>query len=181
MADLIDRQAAIDAVKKNTFRLTFAEEQNCEGHVAWSAEAVYSDVMEGALLDLPSAQPEQRQRHGQYEQDGRRGAGMSWISREDLMEWLETEEDEMREIDDREAAHEASYIRKHVMEMPKEDVKPVVQAHWDVIDTDSEGDEAFTHVWATLRCSNCGAERSVEDDYVPQYCEGCGAKMEEQE
>jgi len=57
-ADTISRQAAIDAVKKNTFRLTFAEEQNCEGHVAWSAEAVYSDVMEGALLDLPSAQPE---------------------------------------------------------------------------------------------------------------------------
>ena len=56
--DCISRQAAIDAVKKNTFRLTFAEEQNCEGHVAWSAEAVYSDVMEGALLELPSAQPE---------------------------------------------------------------------------------------------------------------------------
>ena len=58
--DLIERQKAIDAVKKNTFRLTFAEEQNCEGHVAWSAEAVYSDVMEGALLELPSAQPEKR-------------------------------------------------------------------------------------------------------------------------
>ena len=58
MSDLISRQAAIDAVKKNTFRLTFAEEQNCEGHVAWSAEAVYSDVMEGALLELSSAQPE---------------------------------------------------------------------------------------------------------------------------
>ena len=60
MDDLISRQAAIDAVKKNTFRLTFAEEQNCEGHVAWSAEAVYSDVMEGALLELPSAQLGQR-------------------------------------------------------------------------------------------------------------------------
>ena len=58
MNDLISRQAAIDAVKRNTFRLTFAEEQNCEGHVAWSAEAVYSDVMEGELLELPSAQPE---------------------------------------------------------------------------------------------------------------------------
>jgi len=56
--DLIDRQAAIDAVKKNTFRLTFAEEQNCEGHVAWSANAVYSDVIEGALLELPSVLPE---------------------------------------------------------------------------------------------------------------------------
>jgi hypothetical protein len=58
MSDLISRQAAIDAVKKNTFRLTFAEEQNCEGHLAWSANAVYSDVIEGALLELPSAQPE---------------------------------------------------------------------------------------------------------------------------
>ena len=38
MNDLISRQAAIDAVKKNTFRLTFAEEQNCEGHVAWRAK-----------------------------------------------------------------------------------------------------------------------------------------------
>ena len=60
MSDLIRRQAAIDAVKKNTFRLTFAEEQNCEGHVAWSANAVYSDVIEGALLELPSAQPERK-------------------------------------------------------------------------------------------------------------------------
>ena len=58
VSDSISRQSAIDAVRKNTFRLTFAEEQNCEGHVAWSAEAVYSDVMEGALLELPSAQPE---------------------------------------------------------------------------------------------------------------------------
>jgi hypothetical protein len=56
MGDLISRQAAIDALKRNTFRLTFAEEQNCEGHVAWSAKAVYSEVMEGVLLDLPSAQ-----------------------------------------------------------------------------------------------------------------------------
>ena len=57
MNDLISRQAAIDALKRKTFRLTFAEEQNCEGHVTWSAYAVYSDVMEGELLELPSAQP----------------------------------------------------------------------------------------------------------------------------
>ena len=56
--DMVSRRAALDAVKRNTFRLTFAEEQNCEGHVAWSAEAVYSDVMESELLELPSAQPE---------------------------------------------------------------------------------------------------------------------------
>ncbi len=60
MNDLISRQAAIEALKRKTFRLTFAEEQNCEGHVAWSADAVYSDVMEGELLELPSVQPERK-------------------------------------------------------------------------------------------------------------------------
>lgn len=60
--DHISRQAAIDAVKRNTFRLTFSQERNCEGHVAWSAEAVYSDVMEDELLDLPSAQPDEKLR-----------------------------------------------------------------------------------------------------------------------
>lgn len=56
--DCVSRQAAIDAVRENTFRLTFAEEQGCEGHVAWRAEAVYSDVMEGALLELPPVTPQ---------------------------------------------------------------------------------------------------------------------------
>lgn len=60
MDDLISRQAAIEAIKKNTFRLTVAEEQNAEGHVAWNAYVVYSDVAEGSLLELPSVQPEQR-------------------------------------------------------------------------------------------------------------------------
>ena len=57
-SDCISRQAAIDALKRKTFQLTFAEEQKCELHIAWSADAVYSDVMEGALLELPSTQPE---------------------------------------------------------------------------------------------------------------------------
>lgn len=47
---------------------------------------------------------------------------MSWINRDDLIEWLHAEEDEMLEIDDRREAHEASYIRKHVREMPGMDV-----------------------------------------------------------
>jgi hypothetical protein len=42
--DCVSRQAVLDAVRKNTFRLTFAEEHNCKGHIAWSAEAVYSMV-----------------------------------------------------------------------------------------------------------------------------------------
>lgn len=61
--DAISRQAAIDAVEKNTFRLTFAEEHNCEGYVAWSAEAVYSDVIEGALLELPPVTPQPKIGH----------------------------------------------------------------------------------------------------------------------
>lgn len=52
---------------------------------------------------------------------------MSWINRDDLIEWLHTEEDEMLEIDDRREAHEASYIRKHVREMPGMDVSQVMQ------------------------------------------------------
>lgn len=77
MSDLIDREAAIDAVRKNTFRLTFAEEQNCEGHVAWSAEAVYSDVMEGALLELPSAQPKLEQNtHSEWAESDKLGVKM---------------------------------------------------------------------------------------------------------
>lgn len=34
------------------------EEQNYENSVAWSTKAVYSDLMEEALLDLPSVQPD---------------------------------------------------------------------------------------------------------------------------
>lgn len=60
------------------------------------------------------------------------------------------------------------------------DAEPVKHAHWIVIDAGSEGDEAFCHHWATLKCSRCGMEREVEDDYVPDYCEGCGAKMDEE-
>lgn len=59
------------------------------------------------------------------------------------------------------------------------DAKPIVHAHWDVIDQDSEGDEVFAHIWATLCCSRCGMERTTEDGYIPQYCESCGAKMDE--
>ena len=94
---------------------------------------------------------------------------MSWISREDLMEWLETEEDEMREIDDREAAHEASYIRKHVMEMPKKDVKPVVHAHWIKSNYDNVDGTIY-------ECSNCNTVMFNAWNYCPH----CGAKMDEE-
>ena len=70
--------------------------------------------------------------------------------------------------------------RTEVNNAPTLDVQPVVHAHWDVIDGDSGGYEEFVHVWETLRCSRCGMERTTEDGYMPQYCEDCGAKMDEE-
>lgn len=72
-------------------------------------------------------------------------------------------------------------FRDEVNQIPIIDAEPVKHAHWIVIDEGSEGDEAFCHYWATLKCSRCGFERVVEDDYVPEYCEGCGAKMDKDE
>ena len=80
MSDTISRAAAIDVVQKNTFRLTFAEEQNCEGRVAWSADAVYSDVIEGALLELPSAQPEIiKCKECKYQYEEYRNTSTKWL------------------------------------------------------------------------------------------------------
>jgi len=73
----------------------------------------------------------------------------------------------MLEIDDRREAHEASYIRKHVREMPEEDVKPVAHAHWN------EDEYGF------YSCSNCGYEWD-EAEYKTKYCPECGAKMDEE-
>lgn len=76
----ISRADAIDAVQKNTFRLTFAEEQNCEGRVAWSADAVYSDVIEGALLELPSAKLEIiRCKDCKYQDENQRRVSVRWL------------------------------------------------------------------------------------------------------
>ena len=63
---------------------------------------------------------------------------MSWINRDDLIEWLHAEEDEMLEIDDRREAHEASYIRKHVREMPAIDTLKALGALEEYCDTQPE-------------------------------------------
>ena len=43
-------------------------------------------------------------------------------------------------------------------------------ARWIVIDYDSD--------WTTLKCSRCGFQRYTENRYVPNYCEWCGSKMD---
>ena len=60
------------------------------------------------------------------------------------------------------------------------EAEPVRHACWIVIDSDSDGDEAFCHCWGTLKCSHCGYERETEDGYMPVYCECCGSKMDEE-
>ena len=88
------------------------------------------------------------------------------ISRKSMLDYLEYLYGEMSE-------------EEFVKALPS--VTPIVHAHWDVIDQDSEGDEVFVHTWETLCCSRCGMERTTEDGYIPQYCESCGAKMDEDE
>jgi len=72
----------------------------------------------------------------------------------------------MLEIDDRREAHEASYIRKHVREMPEEDVKPVVQAHWIKSNYDNVDGTIY-------ECSNCNTVMFNAWNYCPH----CGVKM----
>ena len=67
---------------------------------------------------------------------------------------------------------------KEIDMQPTADVKPIVHAHWDIIDQGSEGDECFVHVWGTLRCSNCGMERETEDGYMRRLrCKDGGRRM----
>lgn len=91
---------------------------------------------------------------------------MTLIDRDLLLDWLEDERDVCLQHGNYGEASEASYIQKHVMEMPKEDVKPVAHAHWN------EDEYGF------YSCSNCGYEWD-EAEYKTKYCPECGAKMEE--
>jgi hypothetical protein len=93
---------------------------------------------------------------------------MSWINRDDLIEWLHTEEDEMLEIDDRREAHEASYIRKHVREMPGMDVSQVMQ-------------ELKRYCDKQPRCNDCPFWYDPCNGNLPMALRRIAAKMDEQE
>lgn len=70
----------------------------------------------------------------------------------------------------------AILINNYYEQLTKENekLKEGKHAHWTVIALDCVDD------LATLKCSRCGIEREVEDGYIPDYCEGCGAKMDEE-
>ena len=63
---------------------------------------------------------------------------MSWINREDLMEWLYTEEDEMQDVGFEREMYEADYIREHVREMPAIDTLKALGALEEYCDTQPE-------------------------------------------
>jgi len=60
MADLIDRQAAIDALRYAQHRFTVADEAGGMGTVKWSEDVIYFAAAERVLSELPSAQPERK-------------------------------------------------------------------------------------------------------------------------
>ena len=158
--DLINRQQAIDAVKKNTFRLTFAEEQNCEGHVAWSANAVYSDVMKRALLELPSAQPDTTS--GDY------------ISRQEALNLFP---DDNLYWDKNEGYFAPHYAKTLLRNLPS--VQPECKVgKWIRGKSWSEGagmGESYGYYWKCNQCNNI-----VKGDWSQcgdNFCSECGADM----
>lgn len=58
MSDLIDRQAAIDALRYAQHRFTVADEAGGMGTVKWSEDVIYFATAERVLAELPSADPE---------------------------------------------------------------------------------------------------------------------------
>ena len=66
-------------------------------------------------------------------------------------------------------------IRQTVEEMKTDGYAPVRHGHWIDIDEQS-------YTWK-IRCSVCGHERSMisTQGKYPNYCENCGAKMDEGE
>ena len=60
MSDLIERQAAIDALRYAQHRFTVADEAGGMGTVKWSEDVIYFAAAERVLSELPSAQPERK-------------------------------------------------------------------------------------------------------------------------
>lgn len=57
MSDLIERQAAIDALRDAQHRVTVADEAGGFGTVKWSENVIYFAAAERVLSYLPSVQP----------------------------------------------------------------------------------------------------------------------------
>lgn len=158
--DLISRQQAIDAVKKNTFKLKFVEEQNCESRLAWSTKAVYSELIEEALLDLPSVQPDT--------------ASGDCISRQAALNLFP---DDNLYWDTNEGYFAPHYARTLLRNLPSTQPEHKV-GKWIQDKSWSEGagmGESYGYYWKCNQCNNI-----VKGDWSQcgdNFCSKCGADM----
>ena len=65
MSDLIDRQAAIDALRYAQHRFTVADEAGGMGIVKWSEDVIYFAAAEKVLDEMPTIEAEPV-RHGKW-------------------------------------------------------------------------------------------------------------------
>ena len=191
--DIIYRQDAIDAVKKNTFRLTFAEEQNREGHVAWSADAVYSDVMEGALLELSSAQLDLSEYSDKlwrsaYER-GKRDALEEWKNKQ--FEKLTVRNSNGKpyysiiylEFDENGVGHNFEGYSSYDLDT----ISDYLKMYFNIGQPKQENGKWIGIGDIPETCSFCGEDWSkyiIGDKWytgeMPNFCPNCGAKMEKE-
>ena len=158
--DLISRQQAIDAVKKNTFKLKFVEEQNYESSLAWSTKAVYSELMEEALLDLPSIQLDT--------------TSADYISRQAALNLFP---DDNLYWDTNEGYFAPHYAKTLLRNLPSVQPKRKV-GKWIRGESWSEGagmGESYGYYWKCNQCNNI-----VKGDWSQcgdNFCSNCGADM----
>lgn len=153
--ELVTKGAVVDALKDNMFRLTLAEEQRCEGHVVWDEDVVFADVLEKALLALPSAQPEKRtkKRTETHARDCVSGVAAIIAAIEAVDEW-----------DGGYNMQRANMIRDAIKALPSAQPQRMNGKWIDVTKTGG------AELW---KCSECG-ELELEDSY---FCPNCGADM----
>lgn len=162
MNDLISRQQAIDAVKKNTFRLKFVEEQNYESSLAWSTKAVYSELMEEALSDLPSVQPDTTI-HGHIPVDCISRQAALNLFPDDNLYW-----------DTNEGYFAPHYAKTKLMTLPlvQSDIiccKDCAYCDWDVIDVPYGITEKVW--WCNKLCAEANENLIVEPDDFCSWAE----------
>jgi hypothetical protein len=93
---------------------------------------------------------------------------MSWISRDDLMKWLDTEEDEMQDVGFGREMYEADYIREHVREMPEMGIYQAMQ-------------ELKRYCDGRSSCTDCLFWYDPCNGNLPMALRRIAAKMDEQE
>lgn len=78
------------------------------------------------------------------------------------------------------AACQHATFMEDIDKMRKSKAETVKHAHWSMVDYGYEIDATSFHRFDMLRCSRCGNEHKVMDGYRPNYCENCGARMDEE-